>query len=146
MAPEKNTEREVSNPSSRKGGMIWLVILLIVAIGVVLWLTGNLPLALGNSSYQAVFLTNDQVYFGTLTNANGQFPRLSNVFYLQVTQTLQPIGSGQPGTNLNLVKLGGELHGPVDEMAINRDQILFFEDLKDDSQVVTAIRQYEENQ
>jgi hypothetical protein len=59
-----------------------------------------------------------------------------------VTQPPQPITAGQtPPTNINIVKLGGELHGPTDEMRINRDTVLFIEDLKSDSKVVSAINQ-----
>ena len=68
---------------------------------------------------------------------------LREVFYLQVTQALQPKEQdAPPQQNINLVKLGGELHGPQDEMVLNRDHILFYEDLKSDSQVVKAIVQY----
>jgi len=42
-------------------------------------------------------------------------------------------------TKLELVKLGNELHGPEDQMSVNRDQILFIEKLKADSQVVKTI-------
>lgn len=107
----------------------------------------------GSSGYQAVFLTNGQVYFGKLSNSDGQFPMLKDIYYLQVTQPpLQ--GSQQQGQQqtqaqaqpqISLVKLGQELHGPVDEMSINRDQILFWEDMKDDSQVVKAIMDYKAN-
>ena len=141
--------------SKRKSSWICLVIVLILVVVGIVWWTGNLDRVLGGSSwtasdmYQAVFLTNDQVYFGKLTNADSQYPRLTDVFYLQVTQTLQPIGDAEASTpqqNINLIKLGGELHGPSDAMVINRDHILFFEDMKEDSQVVTAIRQYKESQ
>ena len=44
--------------------------------------------------------------------------------------------------SVSLVKLGDELHGPADKMEINRDQILFIEDLKPNSQVVMAIKNY----
>jgi hypothetical protein len=44
-----------------------------------------------------------------------------------------------------LVKLGNELHGPVDEMHISKAQILFYEDLKTDGQVVKAIQAYKAN-
>jgi hypothetical protein len=132
---------------------LWLVILIIAAVIGFLWWTGNLGnfAAAGGSSdrYQAVFLSNDQVYFGKLAQQNSQYPVLTDVFYLQVTQTLQPIEEGTqqtPRQNINLVKLGGELHGPEDEMHINRSQIIFFEDLKEDSQVVQAIKQFKENQ
>jgi hypothetical protein len=104
-----------------------------------------------SSGYQAVFLTNGQVYFGKLSDMSATYATLSDIYYLQVTQP--PIqGSQQQGQQaaaaqqqLSLVKLGQELHGPVDEMKINRDQILFFEDIKEDGRVMTAIREYQKN-
>ena len=72
---------------------------------------------------------------------------LKEFYYPQVTQTLQPRDESEPAPpNINLVKLGGEIHGPTDEMRINRDHILFVEDLKADSQVVTAIKSFKESQ
>jgi hypothetical protein len=47
---------------------------------------------------------------------------------------------------LSLVKLGNELHGPKDEMTINKAHIIFVEDLKADGKVVTAIDKYIEDQ
>lgn len=92
--------------------------------------------------YQAVFLTNGQVYFGKLYGENRQYAVLRDIYYLQVTQPPQPLQEGQtPPANVNVVKLGGELHGPEDEMRINRDHILFVEDLKEDSRVLIAIKQ-----
>ena len=44
-----------------------------------------------------------------------------------------------------LQKLGSELHGPEDQMVINRDQVQFWENLKDDGQVVKAITTYKAN-
>jgi hypothetical protein len=103
------------------------------------------------SGYQAVFLTNGQVYFGNLSGTAGDYATLKDIYYLQVTQPpLQ--GSQQQGqtqaqqqAQLSLVKLGNELHGPVDEMKINRDQILFYEDIKEDGRVMQAIREYQKN-
>lgn len=102
------------------------------------------------SGYQAVFLTNGQVYFGKLTDSTGSYATLKDIYYLQVTTP--PIqGSQQQGQQqqqqqqLSLVKLGNELHGPVDEMKINRDQVLFFEDIKEDGRVMQAIREYQKN-
>ncbi len=121
---------------------------IIIVIAIVWWIlyaleilpAGFTPLA--DSSYQSVFLTNGQVYFGHLYRQNHQYAVLRDVFYLQVTQPPQPITAGQtPPTNINIVKLGGELHGPTDEMRINRDTVLFIEDLRSDSKVVSAINQ-----
>jgi len=113
------------------------VAVVLVLVGLAWWL-GWLPWG-GMATYQAVFLTNNQVYFGKLAKQNSQYPVLTDIYYLRVTQPLQP---SQPNPNISLIKLGDELHGPADKMEINRDQILFVEDLKPDSQVVRAIRDY----
>ena len=84
-----------------------------------------------SSTYQAVFLTNDQIYFGNLKNTSSDYLILSDVYYVKIDQS----GAGQ------LVKLGsGEPHGPKDEMIINQDQVIFWENLKPDSTVVQKIR------
>ena len=85
-----------------------------------------------SSAYQAVFLTNDQIYFGRLKNISSDYLILSDVYYVKVNEE----GVGQ------LVKLGaGEPHGPRNEMIINQDQVLFWENLNSDSPVVKAIQQ-----
>jgi len=85
-----------------------------------------------SSIYQAIFLTNDQIYFGRLKNISSDYLILSDVYYAKVNEN----GAGQ------LVKLGeGEPHGPRGEMIINKNQILFWENLKPDSPVVKAIKQ-----
>ena len=130
--------------TKKKSGMGWLlmIILIIVLLGVLWFLGKNLGYiggSTGGSEYQAVFLSNNQVYFGKVNNSTGEYATLTDIFYLQVSQPLQP---SQPNSQVNLVKLGDELHGPADIMEINRDHILFIEDLKPESQVVKAIEQY----
>lgn len=93
--------------------------------------------------YQAVFVnvngTNGgQVYFGKITDLNSQYIRLSNVFYIQNQATQD----GQASGSYNLVKLGCELHGPTDEMLINRGEVFFWENLKNDSQVAQKAAEY----
>ena len=84
------------------------------------------------TTYQAVFLTNDQIYFGRLKNVSSDYLVLYDVYYAKVNKD----GAGQ------LVKLGeGEPHGPRGEMIINQDRVLFWENLKSDSPVVKAIQQ-----
>ncbi len=96
------------------------------------------------SEYQAVFLANGQVYFGKLSGLRGNYVTLKDIYYLQVGpqqgsgQQAQP-NQPQSQQEVRLVKLGDELHGPLDEMHINNTQILFYEDLKEGGQVVTAI-------
>lgn len=114
----------------------WLLAILVVVF-TVLWVFRLPPFP---QKWQAVFLSNGQVYFGHLNPSFGKYVKLSNIYYLQVTQQLQPPGQ-QPVPDIRLVKLGGELHGPEDTMYILRDQILFWEYLKADSRVVQGITQ-----
>jgi hypothetical protein len=97
-----------------------------------------------SQKWQAVFLTNGQVYFGHMRPSVGNYVKLTNIYYLQVTQQLQPAGQTVP--DIRLVKLGGELHGPEDAMYIMREQILFWENLKEDSRVVQGIKQLQTQQ
>lgn len=98
--------------------------------------TGRESKNINKDEMQAVFVnvngTNGgQVYFGHIKELNPQFIRLTNVFYIQNQQAQ----SADSSSAYNLVKLGCELHGPQDEMIINREQIFFWENLKNDSQV-----------
>lgn len=121
--------------------------------------------AIKASGYQAVFLSNGQVYFGKLTGFNGSEPVLKDVYYLKVGTILEPGTAGKQGdvkvegkttkeataaavprSTLTLVKLGEEIHGPSDEIKLNKDQILFVENLRDDSKVVDAIKKYQQAQ
>lgn len=95
--------------------------------------------------WQAVFLTNGQVYFGHLADINDQYIKLTDIYYLQIQKPLQPQPENQTQdqSKLSLIKLGSELHGPTDQMNINREQVLFYEELKSDSRVVQSIDKYQ---
>lgn len=83
------------------------------------------------TTYQAIFLTNDQIYFGHLKNINSDYLLLSEAHYVKVNED----GNGQ------IVKLGViEPHGPRDKMIINQDQVIYWENLKPNSQVVETIK------
>src|SRR3989344_1531074 len=146
---KKEEEQLIINPEKsrpkRGGGWLIFIIIILVIIGAAWWLKVGLSSSgggtLADDNYKAVFLTNDQVYFGQVSSINKPYVILKDIFYLQVGQALQP---SEPANNVNLIKLGGELHGPQDLMIINRDHILFIEDLKPDSQVVQAITRYKE--
>lgn len=103
--------------------------------------TANL-IGVKSDKYQALFLTNGQVYFGKITQADASTVKISDIFYLQVQQAVQPKDDKDTKSETQLIKLGEELHGPEDEMYIDRSQILFWENLKDDSKVTEAINSY----
>ena len=101
--------------------------------------------------WQAVFLTNGQVYFGRVVKETSENVILREIYYLRVVNPpLQMSQEGEAVTEearqqISLIKLGNELHGPKDEMKINRYHIMFTEDLRDDSRVVQAIANYLED-
>ena len=99
--------------------------------------------AVKGKQFQAVFLTNGQVYFGKLTKTDSSYVVLKNIYYLQVQQSVQPADkASNTSPQVSLAKLGGELHGPEDVMYISRSQVLFWENLKGDGKVAKAIADY----
>jgi hypothetical protein len=96
------------------------------------------------TKFQAVFLNGGQVYFGKVHSLNDKFITIDNIYYLRVNQQVQPNQTTTNAANqdVSLAKLGCELHGPTDVMVINRDQVLFWENLKTDGQVTKAITAY----
>lgn len=96
--------------------------------------------AVNKSAYQAVFLNNNQVYFGKITDFNKSALNLEDIYYIQLDNNGQQSTQQANSNNITLVKLGCEIHGPQDKMVINRTQIIFWENLKDDGQVVKTIK------
>ncbi len=85
-----------------------------------------------SATYQAVFLADEQIYFGKLKDIDSLYPVLEDVYYIFIE-------NDDPSTG-RLVKLGqNEPHSPIDQMIINRDHILFWENLKPDSRVIQTI-------
>lgn len=117
-----------------------LVIINLVLIAVMLSVKINSnPNDLGKTTdantYQAIFLSNDQIYFGRLKSMGrgSEYLLLTDVYYVKV-------GGDSVG---QLVKLGQiEPHRPTNEMIINRDHVLFWENLSLDSPVTQTIRAY----
>ena len=124
-------------------GIIVSLIVIVAAFGAY-QKQGTTTTDIETDKYQAVFMTNGQVYFGKLADVTHAYADLTDVYYLQVQQAVQPAATDQK-SQVSLTKLGSELHGPTDKMHISRDQILFWENLKDDSTVVKAIKDYKAN-
>lgn len=86
--------------------------------------------------YQAVFLTNGSTYFGRLQQQGDEWFVLTDVFYLSVSDDSAP----------QLIKRGSEPQGPREPMIIPRAQVLFIENLRDDSEIVAAIKRFKSGQ
>lgn len=114
---------------------IFAVIILVIIFASVWGRSG-----VNKDGYQTVFLTNGQVYFGKLEDEKSKYAKLTDVYYLRRNQQVQPQLDQAP--QLSLIKLGDELHGPEDEMLINREHIVFWENLKENSRVVEIIQRH----
>ena len=135
-----------------KGLITLIVVLVIIGGGIYLiasytGLGGFSGVGQFKEKWQGVFLTNGQVYFGQVAKVTDDFVLLKDIYYLQVVNQQNTIGQPadvqtQPEQRLTLIKLGNEIHGPRDEMMINRDHVVLMEDLKSDSRVVQAINDY----
>lgn len=130
---------------------ILAISLILVALAVLVGLAGRAygsvmaDSAVKSKQYQALFLTNGQVYFCKVSKIDSSYVKCTDIYYLQVQQAVQP--KDQKDTNaedqqVSLAKLGGELHGPEDVMYVSRQQVLFWENLKTDGKVAKAISDY----
>jgi hypothetical protein len=86
------------------------------------------------TEYQAVFLSNSQVFFGK-ADVGAEFVTLNDVFYIQsqVNQDTKEVKS-------TLIKRGNEWHGP-DVMYVNKSQVVLIEPVAADSQVAKLIKE-----
>src|SRR3990167_9985595 len=142
-------EADKSNSPKKSGwkyvGMIVLG-LLILALGFIfvdkIFLNSGEANVLGalvaSDDYQAVFLLNGQVYFGKMISSNDKQIILQEVYYLQTSG----MASSTEKKKYDLVKLGSEAYGPTSEVVITRSNVLFYETLRADSQVVQSIKNY----
>lgn len=148
---------EVAQPSPQRfvlpavAAAVVVVVLLIIA-----WFAwwsprDNTAAAINTKEYQALFLTNGQVYFGKLQAFNGGYFKLTDVFYLQSNTTDTSTDSKNPqqtnGSNtsnsVTITHLGSDqIHDPEDEMVVNKDEVLFFENIKSNGKVAQAIQSY----
>lgn len=129
----------------------WVVggaIVVLLGAGIAWFVTRQSPSAgaIDTSKYQAVFLTNGQIYFGKLHFLDDKYLKLTNVFYIQSSTTSSDTADTQKAatnsTDMKLIKLGNEVYGPEDEVIISRDQVISYQNLKTDGNVTKLIEQY----
>ncbi len=95
-----------------------------------------------SEGYQSVFINSGETYFGKVIEINDEVLVLDNVYYLQDQQPLQA-GPQPKESELSLIKLGSEIHGPQSQMIIPVASISFIENLKETSAIVRAIQKSE---
>lgn len=110
-----------------------IIIVAITLIAVLFFGYNKLSIANQDSNRKAVFLSNGQVYFGYLENEDRNYITLRDIYYLR---SVESANEGK----ISLVKLGSEVYGPEDQMIINREHVLYLEDMRDNSKISEAIK------
>ncbi len=141
----KKSEPLVSkgNAANGKKGLVLLVVGIIVLVAIIVFLVMTIFVSpVKGSVWYGVFLTNGRVYFGHIVKQNSQTVVLRDVYYLQVQQTPLAEEEGvEAQPQVTLVNISDEIHNPESEMQISRTHILYVQKLKEDSQVITTIKQ-----
>lgn len=152
-APVQHHRAEKEKKSLFKRLMWPIIGLVVVLLGTAGWLAWSNMNAgapgIDGSKYQAVFFENGQIYFGKLQSLDSDHMKLTDIFYLQSQATDKDATNPQASStdqssnsNMQLIKLGEEIHGPEDEMIINKDQVLYYENLKDGGKVAQSIKKF----
>ena len=121
--------------------LLLILVVAVVGVGVAIYptvrdriLTPTLPI--DRNAYQAVFLLTNQVYFAKV-DVQGDTYLLTDVYYLSQAES---------GAQSQLIKRGGEPHGPREPMIVPARSVLFIENLRDDSAIVAGIKAFKSGQ
>lgn len=153
-APSMHYSTAPRRQSSRRFTLPLVIVIAIILLGMGGWFAWsslqNGATGIDSSKYQAVFFSNGQIYFGKLHPLNNGAMILNDVYYIQSQDSKSSTGSSTTSSttdqNAQLIKRGSEVHGPADGMVITKDQIQYFENMKDDSKVVQLIDKYKKSQ
>ncbi len=114
--------------------IVWAAFLAVsAAAGWMLRAAVRAPEPAMTTPYQAVLLSNGQVYYGRLEGLGTPFPVLREVYYVQ--SGVKP--DTRESANV-LLKRGKEWHAP-DRMVLNAGQIILVEPVTRDSRVASLI-------
>lgn len=141
MARETGSDAISVPKSAIRTALIAIGVIVVLAVLIFLGTTvvksfssSSFPSRVDGKTYQAVFLSNGQIFFGKLTSGNDTYFELRHVYLLQSAVTSR----GRPGAQ-QLIKLTKEIHGPQDLMMIDRSQILYIENLDPRGQAAKLI-------
>ena len=146
VSPNPPAAEAKRNKKSRLPKWGWFVLALAIIAGIIfgawkLFLTGTSADGIDKDKYQAVFLSSDSlpsnVYFGKLERMDDGYYKLTKVYYLQNPDE----NESQDTTSLTVVRVAKQVHSPQDEMVVPREQVMYYQNMTDDSKVVQYIKQ-----
>jgi hypothetical protein len=93
----------------------------------------DMRLAIYSHKWVAVYVNNNQTFYGRIASFNSKVLKLTDVYYLSSVAVAEQ-------QNAALVKRGqNEISSPENALFINRSQILYFENMKPDAQIMKII-------
>ncbi len=136
--------KKVRKFTAKRNKPVIIVVIALVIITAVAVLVGRMASGIpgvDSTRYQAVFLTDGTVYVGKLSAIDGAHYKLSKVYL--VTSNQAAVTSDKSTQNVTpataLTRLENGLLGAENEMTIQRDKVLFYENLKTDGTAAKLI-------
>jgi hypothetical protein len=150
VSSEKIAEKKCCHRNWLPLIMYVVLVLIIILSGVKLFLLNyQYDRLIDKKAYQVVFLSNGESYFGQLRNIGFKTYSLSDVYYLKYSSSQQEAeATSEEATtevvadnyDIKLIHLGDqEFYKPDSQMIINKDQVVYWENLQADSEVMKFI-------
>jgi hypothetical protein len=147
VAPVKQSAIVIPVSTFRRTLVLALVVLVVVGLvllartplfraGVLSFFDPGAAEMIDHSAYQSVLLTNGATLFGRLQPQGDEWFLMTDVYYLTTTD------QGTP----QLIKRGNEAQGPKEPIIIPKQQIVYIENMRDDSDVVGLIKRFKSGQ
>ena len=123
-------------------GWIGAIVVVVIAVVVIVLALGQFgPFSRGNT-WTAVFLTDNEVFFGHVKSENTSNLELTNVYYLQKSQS----NTNAPATLSVLGLVANQVQCPTDDLVINRNVVLYTQQLQSGSYITQQLNQLVQKQ
>ncbi|MFA5015030.1 MAG: hypothetical protein WC549_05765 [Actinomycetota bacterium] len=146
----KNSPKPVRKAGSYSRALFVFVVLVFILVliftGLTLWQDGTVRNAMQllkyKDSYQVVFLTSGQAYFGKITEITNEYVKVKDAFSIKVQQAQAGEDSTATQSEIKLLSIEDEFYQPEGYMLIEKSAILFIEELKDSSSIIGIMENY----
>ncbi|AGL62315.1 hypothetical protein L336_0612 [Candidatus Saccharimonas aalborgensis] len=117
-------------------GAVIFISVLIFAVS--LYVLNGRDTLIDPSKYQVVYLINGQAYFGKLQNVHGEYLVINSPYTAQTAPQQASDKEAEQATTL--LRVRDQVYGPEDAMSIKSSQVVFWQNLRDDSKVTQALK------
>ncbi len=146
VEPSPPVLQKASPAPKRSKKPIWASIIVVIALvlGLAGWYFWNqmngATATVDSDKYQAVSMSDGQIYFGKLSFVDKEYAKLTDAYYLQaevgeVAGAEEAEVAQQANGNVRLIKLSNKIYGPEDGIIISKSHIISYENLSPGGQV-----------